>query len=470
MIMLASRDAVPQGKGTDTIPIIGSAVLIFLVAVGLAYVNSATGKSDQYQTAAAQAEYLARQGIQERGLTYLRSLTPEQLPTSRVNLPSGKVAGIGEYREVSIVPTSEISGNGSRPSDMTYRISATGVVKFKNETGESIEITDSRNELYWSISFARFHYITNYEVTIFGEVIKFFHLDTLYGRVHSNDQIAIMERPVFYGLVTTCAEDFWHGPGYNPYFAIPPQFNVPPVPFPDSLNALRRCAAQQGLTFDGEGVYQFRLVFYPDGVWYVWRWHLGTIFDDTIRAMGDILESAFFFDGPLELKGRLYGIATVGSSEDIRLIDDIWYASSQNGTGQIDTNSYHDMLGIVAEGNIVIGNTPENGRDNRTMGGTDIIINAAMLALGESFTFEDQNDIWNLYQGPYPDERGVIHFWGSLAQYRRGYVHRSNHNGTGYGRAYRNDPRFDRRSPPCFPMITNANGNCLYDIVPPGGE
>jgi hypothetical protein len=462
---VGSKGRNPKNIPTSrTSPIIGLIVLIFLVAVGLAYVGSATGKGSQYQTAAVQAQYLARQGIQERGLAYLRSLTQDELPTSQINLPSGEIAGVGSYRDVSVVPIAK------KDSDVSYQISATGVVRIQNETGESVEVIDSENEEFRPVSFARFQHMTNYEESIFSELFKFWDADTLYGRVHSNDQIAIMGHPVFYGLVTTCAPDFWRGPGYNPYFAIPPQFNVPPVEFPDSVAMLRRCAAAQGRMFDGGGVYQFRLIFDPDGDWGVYRWHIGapSFPPDTMVAQGfELWEANFFFFAPLELKGHMRGTVTVGSSEDIRLIDDIWYVDSRPGTGEVDTNSTN-VLGIIAEGNIIVANTPENGRDNRTMGGQDIIINAAMIALNESFTFEDQNDQWNLYQGPYPDERGTIHFWGSMAQFRRGYAHRSNHGGSGYDKDYHYDTRFSEISPPCWPIVNNPEHQCLFDIVPPG--
>jgi hypothetical protein len=208
-------------------------------------------------------------------------------------------------------------------------------------------------------------------------------------------------------------------------------------------------------------------VFYPDGTWNVYRWSIGAPFGDTLYANGSVpaVNGGFFFLAPVELKGRILGAASVGSSENIRLIDDIWYVSSQNGTGSIDTNSIRDMLGIISEGSVLIGNTPENGRENRTMGGADIIINAGIVALGESFTFEDQNDVWNQYQGPYPDERGIIRLWGSVVQRRRGYVHRSNHNGSGYGKQYHFDTRFYTFQPPCYPDATDEMGHSLFDVI-----
>jgi hypothetical protein len=132
------------------------------------------------------------------------------------------------------------------------------------------------------------------------------------------------------------------------------------------------------------------------------------------------------------------------------------------------------MIMIVSESNITIGNTWENGREN---GGAffpgdparnDIIITAALVALGNPdvpnflgmFSFEDQNEPegttpWEFWTGSYScpahipsDERGEIYLWGSLTQRKKGYTHRSNHGGTGYGKDYHFDDRFWTEGPP----------------------
>ncbi len=113
-----------------------------------------------------------------------------------------------------------------------------------------------------------------------------------------------------------------------------------------------------------------------------------------------------------------------------------------------------------------------------------------MIALGDdnlpnfwgSFSFEDQNEadggftpnptIWEWYTGAYeygnpgsPDERGDIHLWGAVTQRRRGYVHRSNHNGTGYGKDYHFDDRLRTMAPPYFLESTDREGNAFFQIV-----
>jgi hypothetical protein len=179
-----------------------------------------------------------------------------------------------------------------------------------------------------------------------------------------------------------------------------------------------------------------------------------------------MFDQAMFFDGPLELKGRVLGAVTIGVNGDIRLLDNIWYIDS-DPSGRVNPQS-SNVLGLISRGKILVANTRENGRANSSEG-SDIIINGALLAL-DSFTFEDQNDVGDIYSGPLPDERGVIRLWGSVAQKRRGYVHRSNHGGTGYGKRYHIDERFDRMAPPCYPFATNEMNYSQFNIESWGAD
>ncbi|TKJ40104.1 hypothetical protein CEE37_10230 [candidate division LCP-89 bacterium B3_LCP] len=320
-----------------------------------------------------------------------------------------------------------------------------------------------------------YQYITVHETTVFGETIKFWSEDTLWGPVHSNDKIAIMQSPVFFDTVSTSSSCFWQGSGYHPQFSIEPIFNAPRVALPDSAIAIREMAAQQGLFFiSANGYYASRLCFNDNLGWTLYQWPMGTHFDSTaIIATGAPPDDrVFYIDGYLELKGIFRGTATVGATghpdpdnylgyHSIRLLDDIryWFADPATGAFNDTTGGYTDMLGIVSETNITVANTWENGRENMAQG-SDIIINAAIVALNESFSFEDQNEDpatatpWELWTGhyncpspPYNDERGDIFLYGSVAQKRRGYVHRSNHNGTGYGKKYHFDARLREQSP-----------------------
>ncbi len=309
--------------------------------------------------------------------------------------------------------------------------------------------------------FCRYQLITHIEATRFNEVINFWTPDTLTGRIHSNDMIGIRHSPHFLGQVSTSASSFVYAFG-DPYFEYPPQFGAPLRRFPNNFTEAR----EEGLVIgDPDDRLQYRLVL-DDRVVQLYGWASGMPFRevDSLRLDIEIEEyPLIFIDSPLELMGVLEGVLTVGSSDDILLIDDVRYASA-NQYGYFDPDECEDMLGVVSEGNIIIANTLANGKENGFAEGGgnmqrhSIALDGAFLALGESFSFQHQNDDFEAYQGPEPDERGIIHLTGSIAQFRRGYVHRSNHGGTGYGRDYRHDPRFDDQSPPFFPEVVR------YDI------
>ncbi|MBC8205061.1 MAG: hypothetical protein H8E87_06090 [FCB group bacterium] len=187
---------------------------------------------------------------------------------------------------------------------------------------------------------------------------------------------------------------------------------------------------------------------------------------------------AIFFDDTLELTGTdtvsridygVYGQLSVGSSRDIWLGGNIRYVTARLDNGSFNAENETNSLGILSEANILIRNNWENGRDNGDefpdIWRKNIIITAGMVALGESFSFEDQNDVpaagggmlpeWYYSNGPWPDERGDIQLWGADNQKRRGYVHRSNHGGTGYGKDYNYDVRFITDPPPFYPKLSS---------------
>ncbi|MBL0059974.1 MAG: hypothetical protein IPP40_00340 [bacterium] len=136
--------------------------------------------------------------------------------------------------------------------------------------------------------------------------------------------------------------------------------------------------------------------------------------------------------------------------------------------GELRDNA-SSIIGIVSEQWIYIANTWENGRENKT--GTppnnhDIVITAAIVSLRGSFQLEQMNDVNDPYISPTnPDERGNIVMTGSITQWRRGYVHRSNRGGTGYNKVYHYDNRFGYRRPPCFLGASDEDGRVLLNMV-----
>jgi hypothetical protein len=348
------------------------------------------------------------------------------------------------------------------------------------ENGRKTTKTVSRKAVLYlqARSFADYMYLSDLETTVNNEIIKFWTGDTLWGRTHSNDQIWIRDSPVFYDLVSTGASDFGRAPGYNPQFLGPdPAFNAAYVKIPYVAEILRNGAMSQGWFFDQAGHEYFADCRGP--FVRMWHWEEGIPFDSTEAEYTDIQlndSTCVFVDRPLQMKGIVDGSLTIGSSEHIYLIDNIKYACCSNPTCRVLPDDCNDYLGIVSENNVIIANTPANGRNHSNGLGngqtnpnyTDIIITAAIVALDSldgSFTFAQQNDIGDPYEGPTPDDRGDIHLMGSVTQRRRGYVHRSNHGSTGYLKDYHYDKRMLTRRPPCFFDAEDESGHALFNII-----
>jgi hypothetical protein len=470
-------------------------IVLLLLGTGLAYLKWSADESVEYkrQYAALQAYYMCQSALSRDIIPYLCAMTTSPPEITLTGTPDVIDYQLPEGMEGDYIwhgyYIQSMSSQSAYGGTKFYNVEVTGKVRYvafnRYENVREIEVDTTifiqfNSAMTWGI----FMYLTNNEETIFGEKIKFFNGDTLWGRVHSNDVIAIMQSPVFYERVSTCAKDFWQGPSYNPiFYGEPPWFNAPPIQFPTSLDLLRSQAAANGAFIASEG-YQFRCKFLGANGLQIWKWPLGIPYADTVAILvyssPPPTDGAIFVDGILEVLGtdpvaRIdYGVKgrlSIGSSQNMWLLDNLRYVDSNLQSGVIDSST-DNILGIMSEAYILIKNTEENGRDNGTVTGNeweeDIIINGGVVALGESFSFEDQNDVITAYQGslpfwyysngPTPDERGQIHLWGQISQFRRGYVHRSNHNGTGYLKDYHYDQRFYFDPPPCYPYLDENYG------------
>jgi hypothetical protein len=213
----------------------------------------------------------------------------------------------------------------------------------------------------------------------------------------------------------------------------------------------------------------------------------------TSGPTGALNDQAAFVASKLWLKGNFGGKQTWCSQDTLYLVGDCTLAGTtpgmppDGGDNATQPVNYNDMLGIVSEQSIIVKYgfwdplTLERKRDNCGSDTDGIWIYAAMCALGDGngnphkdglFTFEYQhphpstpavtlpgNDyVWDnidLHRRRYPQtatapwpgnidypfynplwperfplmERGTIHLWGSVAQRRRGFVHRNTSDG-----------------------------------------
>ena len=308
-----------------------------------------------------------------------------------------------------------------------------------------------------------YQYVTHIERSVFDQNIWFWTPDTMEGPVHSNGTFAIRYSPQFHGPFSTSQDHFIEHQA-NPRFEVRPVFNAPMVEFPRNLDFLRDIANHRISSRNGENMTWIRMR--GDGGIDIFQYPDGSDRLDSLFARYQPLNywregMVIFVEGDVEVEGTLAGKVTIGCSGNMYLLDDCVYQGADRN-GQFDQGWMPHMLGLASERNIFIANTVRNGRENgyfedrNNLNRHSIIINGALVALNECFTFEQQNDDWDRYQGPEPDERGRIYLTGSIAQFRKGYTHRSQHQGTGFGKTYHYDFRFLRDGPPGFAPESNG--------------
>lgn len=459
------------------------ALVVALLASGLAFMQWASDETQQthHSEAAMQAFYLAQTGIIEKGLAWLEGQQAGLLPTSEIILGGGDVGGVGRYSDVRVAPLDPTTFSNLEK----YRITAVGEVKVPwwDSGGDEEEKRVTRKAVLYvqRRSFSDYMYLTNMEtsLTFPGDIVRFWGRDTLWGRTHSNDWIATQNAggglPVFYDIVSTCQPSFRPG-SPNPagqFWGGPPVFNAPTVYIPDLADPIRNQAAAEGHFFEVTD-HEWR-AFVDGATLRLYHWPEGTPFDPATATMIPIglgsWPCVFVNGGKMEVLGVMdpsnMGL-TLGCSDDIRIIDDLMYGGTNMATGELPTGCT-SMMGLVGESWIYIANTWENGRENCTGTTADhchVVITAAIVSLNSSFQLEQMNDVFDPYISPTnPDERGNIVMTGSITQGNRGYVHRQNNGGTGYGKVYHYDFRFLTRRPPCFIGAQDEQGRALFNIV-----
>ncbi|MBT3233251.1 MAG: T9SS type A sorting domain-containing protein [Calditrichaeota bacterium] len=294
--------------------------------------------------------------------------------------------------------------------------------------------------------------LTNIEETVLGEYIYYGSSDTLYGITRSNDFLPINGGNI-HGPLITSEEIIFEDDHINLEDVTQ---NAEPFPFPEQLVEVMRYAAPWVPSQNNR--LMTWIYFRGDQGIDIYQYPAGTPRQDSLFQHLQVPSNqVIYVDGDVEIQGVVAGQVTVYSSGNMFLIDNIQYVGSVARNGWFESQGFPHMLGLVSERNIIIEDNPRNGKENgwRNGGGGgpnnhSININGSLIALGGSFTFEHQNDEHERFQGPEPDERGVINLKGSVAQYRRGYLHRDNHGGTGYHTNFLPDERLRTHAPPGF--------------------
>ncbi|MBN2566143.1 MAG: DUF4900 domain-containing protein, partial [Candidatus Eisenbacteria bacterium] len=284
------------------------------------------------------------------------------------------------------------------------------------------------------------------------------------GPVHVNGNLQIDGDPWFGGLVTSGGGITLKNNSY-PTFARGYQLGVDEVPLPDLsyLESTVRAAALNGGLYAGpiggngnnKGWYAVELGEPAPGALtytgYKWR-NNGTLQTVVPSTAVDIagLNGAAWFCEDVTIEGILGGQLTILAEGEVQIWGDILYDDSTPGSGP--DPGCDDVLGLIADGDIVISKTAPNMNDCELHG--------VFMALEKEILAEK-------YQQPPP--RGDLIIYGGLI------ADKSVHLGqfqlgectSGYERDYRLDPRLSRMPPPFFPQTGRFIVYSWQEGVPP---
>jgi hypothetical protein len=157
-----------------------------------------------------------------------------------------------------------------------------------------------------------------------------------------------------------------------------------------------------------------------------------------------------------KINGGVQGKLTIAAKENINIGGDILYNDRivnniDFGSEEADLSLVNDSLGLVSEKNIIVEKNAK-GSD----GSHNIEINAILMAINTSFSYEDYED----------DMKGTLKIFGAFIQKRRGAVgtfdSHSGHKQSGFTKDYHydqrmasTDPNIPSMIPPYFPTTGN---------------
>jgi len=298
-------------------------------------------------------------------------------------------------------------------------------------------------------SFSLFAWMTNLENGVF-----WITGDSIWGRVHSNDNLTMSGSPVFLQKVTTSKgfipplgkTQVIGGKSYTDkaIFLNPPQpeTGVAQITFPSDMSGLATAAASPNgrkyttdiwVTLDPKGPAA------GDGVAYIRQTQLGPVID-TVNLGDPNFNGVIMGTGVVNVQGTLDGRLTIASyssptatTNNIVIQQDLLYQHDpRNGPSS-------DMLGLVANNNVIVADDIP-GATNRTIQGS-------IFARTGSFTAQ------NYATRPINGDLNVL---GSIVQNSRGPVGTFNGSASlqsGFYKRYRYDDRLADPSvrPPFYP-------------------
>lgn len=276
-----------------------------------------------------------------------------------------------------VITAQTFSTGTLRGGQFTARVDSISVSRLRLRSISTFQAMSDTVEVYLDLqrlqSFSMFAWMTNFEGNVYW-ITK----DTVWGRVHSNSVLNVNGSPVFMEKVTT-SKLFNPKPGVNPNKAIFKrgyETGVAPIKFPNDISDLINSATVGGRVYTGNIWVTLTggTAANNDGKAYIRHSSGGAIFD-SVSLSDPSFNGAIVGDSRVYLQGTVDGKLSVGSLQDVVVTDDIVYEKNPL------TGSSDDLLGIVADQNVIVANNAANNNNCE--------IDASIFARVGSFTAEN---------------------------------------------------------------------------------
>ena len=263
--------------------------------------------------------------------------------------------------------------------------------------------------------------------------------DTVFGPFHTQSKLTVSGNPVFLGKATAKQGMVKSPSSSKPVFQPAFQSGID-INLPVDFSQIKGLGQSGGKYFKGKDIY---LSFNKDGT-VTYRNNSWTAVPATTVPINTLAPNGVIVvdSANLHLRGTLNGQVTVVALASTSGKGNVWIDSSvAYNTDPLKDKTSTDMLGIVADNNVIIKDTTWN--DNSSKG---VTLDASIMSRTGGLTAENYDS---------RPKSGTLTLVGGLQQYQRGAVGTFNSQtgqiSTGFQKNYRYDSRLLVNSPPMYP-------------------
>jgi len=430
-------------QGTTLVIVILIMLALTAIVMGVSSISVNETQIATNEMLDKQAFYLAEAGT-EKSIKYLAALTTPFRGTGlHKDQPYQLLNNVAFYGKGTVTswldPLDSNTGNPTRFVAVTVRATLNG-----SGMSKVLQVKVGQQ------NFSRYAYFSDMEKNPAGTTIWFVTNDEFFGPLHTNDQMHIYGDPIFHEEASSCASsiDYYNGgpPSDDPQFLGGLTLNASNIPLPANTSMILNAANEAGGLKFAAATVSIKFLVDAGGNRSLSVSTNGTTWTSYAYPTNGVI----YVTGTAQVEGKVKGQVTIGCSGDIRIMDNIVY----NTDPRIDPTST-DLLGLVAEQNVIMWNSTAN------LDVADETVMAAIMALNTSWTAQN-------YDSGTP--RGKLIVYGGIIQKKRGAVGTFNAGTgaivTGYEKNYSYDPRLMDNPPPAFPTTGQVEKVAWNEVDP----